>query len=477
MIAFVTKKHQSRRTALKALGVTMGLPLLDAMVPAGTAWARTHAAASAGARRLVAMEMVHGAAGCSAFGARNNMWSPAQVGRSFDLTPSSLSPLEPFRDHLTIISNTDVKNADACIPSEIGGDHYRSSAVMFTQSHPFQTQGSDVRAGVSLDQLFAEKFGQDTPIPSMQLTIESVDQSGGCLYGYSCVYTDTISWASATRPLPMVRDPRIVFDQLFGAGATPEARAAGRQANKSIIDWVAGEVQALRAVLGGADRVRLDGYLESVREIERRIQRTEASNSSGEVRELPEAPIGVPDSFAEHVQLMMDLIALAFAADATRVFSFKLGRDASSRAYPESGVSSAFHGASHHGDNEAKIKEFALINRYHVGMVTYLLDKLNKTADGGSTMLDNSLIIYGSPMADPNVHNHRRAPLFIAGHGGGAVRGGRHIKVADGTPMANAMLSMLHALGHGELTAFGDSTGTVDLNADQSSESAPVAAQ
>jgi hypothetical protein len=458
-----------RRTVLKAMGVTIGLPMLDAMVPAGTAWART--AVAAPAQRLVAMEMVHGAAGASPFGAKNNLWVPGQVGRNFDLAPTSLSPLQPFRNHITIISHTDVKNAEALSAPEIGGDHYRSSAVMFTQTHPYQTQGNDVRAGTSLDQLFAERFGQTTPLPSMQLTIESVDQAGGCLYGYSCIYTDTISWASPTRPMPMVRDPRVVFDQLFGAGATAEDRAASVQANKSILDWVSTEVHKLRREVGLSDQARLDEYLDTLREIERRIQRTEARNASGDPRDLPSAPVGVPDSFGEHVHLMMDMMALAFQADATRVFSFKLGRDASSRTYPDSGVNGAFHSMSHHGNSESKIKDLALINKYHVSMVPYLLEKLAKSVEGDATILDNSLIIYASPMADPNVHNHSRCPLFIAGHAGGAIKGGLHVKAPDGTPMANAMLSMLQALGHDDLTTFGDSTGTLDLNKEQSTVS------
>src|SRR5207253_2692162 len=265
---------------------------------------------------------------------------------------------------------------------EIGGDHFRSSAVFLTQSHPKQTEGNDVHAGTSLDQLYAKKFGQDTPIPSMQLSIENVDQAGGCTYGYSCIYTDTISWASPTQPLPMIRDPRVVFDQLFGVGATPEERAASLKADRSILDWINGQVSQLKRQLGASDRRRLDEYVENVREIERRIQRVEARNASGEQRAMPEAPIGVPDSFEEHAHILMDLIALAFAADTTRAFSFKLGRDASGRAYPESGVATGFHNASHHGEREDRIMDFAKINRYHVSMVPYLLEKLKNTPEG-----------------------------------------------------------------------------------------------
>ncbi|MDX1493450.1 MAG: DUF1552 domain-containing protein, partial [Longimicrobiales bacterium] len=332
---FITGKHLERRTFLKGMGASIALPFMDAMVPAG----RLSAAARAevDAPRLVAIEMVHGAAGCNDWGATQNLWAPAQVGRNFDLSPSSLRPLEPWRDYLTIISNTDVRMAEAFEAPEIGGDHFRSSAVFLTQQHPKQTEGSDVYVGTSLDQLHARRFGQDTPIPSMQLCIENINQSGGCAYGYTCVYTDSISWASPTEPLPVIRDPRVAFEQLFGAGGTPEERALRRRTSASILDWVTDRVAQLQRQLGPNDRERLDRYLQNVRELERRIQMVEAQNSSGEVRELPEAPAGVPDSFEEHVQLMFDLQALAFASDTTRVFSFKMGRDSSARVFPESG--------------------------------------------------------------------------------------------------------------------------------------------
>jgi hypothetical protein len=460
----ITKKHISRRTVLKGMGVSVALPMLDAMVPAATAFAKTEAGAAASKVRLVTMEMVHGAAGSTAFGAKKFLWAPEKTGREFDLSTSALSPLEPFREDVTIVSNTDLRNAEAFTLPEIGGDHFRSSAVFLTQSHPKQTEGNDVHAGTSLDQLYASKFGQDTPIPSMQLSIENVDQAGGCTYGYSCIYTDTISWASPTQPLPMVRDPRVVFDQLFGVGATKEERAANLKADKSILDWVTAQISQLRKEISATDKARLTEYLDNIREIERRIQRVEARNASGEARAFPEAPIGVPDSFEEHVKIMMDLIALAFASDTTRVFSFKLGRDASGRSYPESGVATGFHNASHHGERDERILDFAKINKYHVSMVPYLLDKLKNTPDGDSNMLNNSLILYGSPIANPNIHNHRRAPLFLAGHAGGRLKGGVHIKAADGTPMANPMLTMLHMLGRDDMEKFGDSTGELDLN-------------
>ena len=456
---FITGKHISRRTMLHGMGAAVGLPLLDAMIPARRLWADTSAAQSANKTRLVCIEQVHGAAGCNELGASLNLWAPAAVGRDFDLSPTSLRPLEPFKDYLTIVSNTNSTMAEAYQPKEIGGDHFRSSAVFLTQAHPKQTEGSDVYVGPSMDQLYVQRFGQDTPIPSMQLSIEPVDQAGGCAYGYACVYTDTISWASATEPLPMVRDPRAVFELLFGAGGTPEQRAARRRTDRSILDWVMDEMQSLRRNVGPADRIRIDQYAENIREIEQRIQRIETRSRSGEVRELPSAPAGVPDSFGEHVKLMFDLQVLAFAADLTRVFSFKLGRDGSGRVYPESGVSTAFHPASHHGGREERVKEFAKINEYHVSMLPYFMERLQNTMDGDANLLDKTLIVYGSAMADSNLHNHRRCPLFLAGGAGGQLKGGLHIKAEDGTPMANVMLSLMHKLGIRDMESCGDSTG------------------
>jgi len=455
---YITNKHLSRRAVLRGVGATVALPFLEAMVPARKAWA----ASGTDHTRLVCIEMVHGAAGSNAIGIEKNLWSPAAEGSDFDLTPSSLSPLEPYRKYLTIVSNTDSRMAEAFSPPEIGGDHFRTSAVFLTQQHPKQTEGSDVIAGTSLDQLYAQRFGQDTPIPSMQLCIENIDQSGGCSYGYACVYADTISWASPTEPLPMIRDPRLAFDQLFGSGGTEEERAARREANRSILDWLPDEIARLERRLGAADRVRLESYLDDVREIERRIQKTEERNASGEARELPEAPVGVPDSFEEHVKLMFDLQALAFMADMTRVFSFKLSRDVSGRVFPESGVMTGFHNASHHRGREKNVLEYAKINRYHVSLIPYFLDKLISIQEGESNMLDKTMILYGSSMGDSNLHNHKRCPIFLAGHANGQLTGNLHIKAADGTPMANMMLPMLHKLGL-DLESFGDSTGSLDL--------------
>ena len=457
---YLTKKHLSRRTVLRGMGVTMAMPLLDAMIPAHALPAQ---AAMASPTRLAAIEMVHGSAGATKVGIERNLWSPSAAGSDFDLTPTSLLPLDPMREHLTIVTNTAVRNAEAFTLGETGGDHFRASATFLTQAHPKQTEGSDVYVGTSMDQLYAQKFGQETAIPSMQLCIENVDQSGGCAYGYACVYTDTISWAAPTEPLPMVRDPRVAFDLLFGAGGSPEERSNRRRTDQSILDWITSEVAKLQQSLGPSDRHRLNEYLEDVREIERRIQKIEAQNTSGAPRDLPEAPIGVPDSFREHVEVMFDLQALAFMSDLTRVFSFKMGRDASGRVYPESGSTRGFHPASHHGEREDRVLEFAKINSYHVSLIPYFLEKLKNTPDGDASLLDRTMVIYGSPMGNSNVHNHKRCPLFLAGHANGQLKGNQHVITEDRTPMANVMLTLLHKLGHHDIESFGDSTGALSI--------------
>ncbi|MBC8089976.1 MAG: DUF1552 domain-containing protein [Phycisphaerae bacterium] len=457
---FLNTKTLGRRSFVKTMGATVALPYLDAMVPTGRGAYRV----ANDATRLVAIEMVHGAAGSNELGAKMNLWSPAAAGKKFDLSPTALTSLEKYREYLTIISNTDVRNAEPTSPFEIGGDHFRSSAVYLTQMHPKQTEGSDVKVGTSLDQLYANKFGQDTPIPSMQLCIENVDQAGGCAYGYACVYTDSISWKSPNEPLPVIRDPRVAFEKLFGVGGTSAERAERRQTRRSILDFVSGEMNTLKSGLGPDDRARLDRYLTDIREVERRIQMVEARNTSGEARELPEAPAGVPDSYGEHVKLMFDLQALAFASDVTRVFSFKMGRDGSSRVFNESGSDKPFHPASHHGGNDRGVKEFQIINKYHVALLPYFLDKLKSINEGDKNLLDKTMIMYGSPMGDSNLHNHRRVPYILLGGANGKLAGNQHIIAPDGTPMANAMLSAMHVLGMNDVKQFGDSTDALSLH-------------
>ncbi len=455
---FLTQKHLDRRTLLRGLGAAVALPVLDAMTPA------LRAQEQAKNVRLVCIEMVHGAAGSSAIGIKKNLWSPAKIGRGFDLAPTSLRPLAPFQDYLTIVSNTDVPSAEAFEIREVGGDHIRSSAVFLTQAHPKRTQGADVEAGISIDQVYAQRMGQATAIPSMQLCIEDVDQGGGCGFGYSCIYSDTISWASATQPLPMIRDPRIVFDELFGvfgSGSNAAERQARRAEERSILDWLMTSVKRLQKDLGAQDRTRLDDYLANIREVERRIQKAENVTAP---REIPAPPRGIPVSFSEHVKMMFDLQALAFASDITRVFSFKLGRDNSNRTYPESGFKGAFHPTSHHGGKEDRILDFAKLNTFHISLIPYFLEKLKNTPDGDGNLLDNTLLLYGSPMGDSNEHNHKKVPFLLAGRAGGALKGGVHIQAPNETPLANVMLSVLHGIGMPELNEFGDSEGVLDLN-------------
>jgi len=428
---FITKKHISRRTVLRGMGAAVALPFLESMVPAQTALRKTAATPKS---RLTCIEVVHGSAGSTDYGVEANLWMPAKE-RDFEM-PSSAE--------------------------EVGADHFRSSAVFLTAVHAKQTLGSDFYNGTSIDQIYAQKFGQDTPLPSVQLCTENLDSSGSCGYNYSCVYMDTISWSSPTTPLPMTYNPRVAFEDLFGSGGSPEDRAARRKANRSILDGIAHDVARLRNALDPKDRNRLNGYLENVREIERRIQAIEAYNSSGVRRELPAAPIGVPDSWEELVILMLDLQALAFSADVTRVSTLKMSRDTSNRVFPESGNTTPFHSASHHGETPKGIDEFAKINRYHVSLIVPFLEKLKNTPDGDGNLLDHSMILYGSPMGDSHVHSHKRVPLMLLGHASGQVKGNLHVRCKDETPQANLLLAMLQKLGV-QIDEFGDSTGAVAI--------------
>ncbi|MBV9265417.1 MAG: DUF1552 domain-containing protein, partial [Acidobacteriaceae bacterium] len=333
-----------------------------------------------------------------------------------------------------------------------------------TAAHPKMTEGADIHLGTSIDQIYAQRFGQDTPLPSIQLCIENVGSlSGACGYGYSCVYANTISWSSPTTPLPMEMDPRVAFERLFGDGSSASERLRRRRAEASILDTVRDEVVRIRGELGPSDRLRLDQYLTDVREVERRIQRVEQFNASGSARELPDAPVGVPDSFDEHVKLMLDLQVLAFTSDVTRVSAFKMSRDVSSRVYPDSGVKTPFHALSHHGENPDKIAEFARLNAYHVSKVAYFLEKLKNTPDGDASLLDHSLVLYGSPMGDSNIHDHKRVPLLLAGHANRSLKGNQHIRCKPDTPMANVLLTVLHRLGVDDVSSVGDSNGEVDI--------------
>ena len=458
---FITGKHLSRRTFVRGMGATVALPFLDAMVPAGRSL--RHRPAEPGYTRLVCIEESMGCAGGSDWGDAQRLFAPAGVGRDFEFSPTSqLMPLEEFREYLTVVSNTDCRMAEPYRAEEIGGDHDRSTGVFLTQSHPKQTQGSDLYLGTSLDQLHARRFGRDTALPSLELCTESIDRGGGCAYNYHCAYTTSLSWRSPTQPLPAIREPRVVFERLFGAGDTAEERAARRRTDRSMLDWITSEVARLKMTLGTVDRVAMDEYLEYIREIERRIELVEARNTSGEEREMPEAPSGIPDSWEEHMKLMFDLQVLALQTDLTRVITFKTGFDQSNRSFPESGTTKSHHGASHHGNVAADILDFHKINTYRLGQVAYFLQRLKDTMEGDASLLDKTAIIWGSPMGDPNLHNHRRCPLILMGHANGVLEGGLHLRAPKGTPMANVFLSLMQGLGH-DMKGFGDSTGEFPL--------------
>jgi hypothetical protein len=455
---FIFKKSISRRTVLRGMGASIAVPFLESMLPAQTPLRKS---AAASRTRLCAIEMVHGSSGSTREGTEKNLWSPAKEGADFEITPI-LRSMAPHQEYMTILSHTDLKPAEAFTAPEAGADHTRSSAAFLTAAHSKMTEGSDIYNGISLDQIYAQKFGQDTPLPSVQLCIEDVGSlTGACGYGYSCVYANTISWANPTTPLPMERDPRVAFERLFGDGATAEERLARRQADRSILDGIIEKVDRLQKGLGATDRARLTDYLDDVREIERRIQNAEKHNA-GKDGALPSAPIGVPESWIEHVKMMFDLQVLAFRTDTTRVSAFKMGRDVSSRVYTESDVKTPFHTLSHHGETTEKIAEFARLNEFHVNQVAAFVDKMKNTPDGDGNLLDHSLVIYGSPMGDGNIHNHLRIPLFFAGKANGQLKGNWHVRYADGTPTANVWLTVLRKLGI-DIDSIGDSTGEASI--------------
>jgi hypothetical protein len=448
---FLTKKHISRRTILRGIGATVALPFLDAMVPAQTPLRKTAAIPRS---RLACIEMVHGAAGSTPEGDSKNYWSPKQRGADFEFS-YSLEPLKPFREYITIVTGTDARQAEAQSPTEGGGDHFRSSAVFLTGAHAKQTAGADISNGISIDQIYAQKLGQDTHLPSIQLCIENFGLNGSCGFNYSCIYSQTISWASPTDPLPMTVNPRVAFETLCGAASPTPARG-------SVLDGIAPDAARLQRDVGAPDRARINAYLEEIRRIERRIQAIEKHNAGAAARELTAAPLGVPDSWEEHVKLMFDLQALAFAAEITRVAAFKMSRDTSNRVFPESGVKMPFHTLSHHNENSEWIEEFAKLNRYHASMLPYFLERLRNTPDGDGNLLEHSLVLYGSPMGDSNTHNHRRLPLLLAGHAGGQLKGNLHCVMPEGTPHANTLLTILRKLGI-EAESIGDSTGEIEI--------------
>ena len=443
----ITKKHLPRRTFLKGIaGASVALPLLDAMIPALTAQTRTAAAPKL---RLGFVYVPHGAV--------LDKWTPIGDGTNFQLN-QIMAPLEPFKQQLVIVSGLANKAAES--QGDGGGDHARSGPSFLSGVHPKRTEGEDVRAGITIDQIAAQHISQDTPLPSLELGTEDTGLVGVCDVGYSCAYMNSIAWRSPSLPLPMEINPRVIFERLFGDGSNAAERAQRKTEDRSILDSVTREAAQLNTGLGQRDRTIVSEYLDNVREIERRIQKAEKQVASQV--EVPDSPIGVPESFDEHAKLMFDLQVLAYRAEITRVCTFMLARDLSQRTFPQIGVPEPHHSVSHHGNNPAQIAKLAKINTYHASLMAYFFDKLRATPDGDGNLLDHSMIMYGSSMSNPNEHNHFPLPLLVAGGGAGQLKGGRHLKFPERTPISNLLLAVLDKSGI-HMDTLGDSTGKLEI--------------
>ena len=439
----ITKKHLSRRAVLRGLGATIALPLLDGMVPAFAALR-----AARPVRRFGAIYV--------GMGMHMQQWTPPD-GATLELSPI-LQPLASFQSRLLVVSGLDSKEAEGAA----AGPHPRAQTAWLTGCRANKTEGVDLRAGTSLDQIVAKEFGKDTQLTSLELATESIDLVGACAEGYSCAYNNTIAWRTPTTPLPMENNPRAVFERLFGAGDStdPRLRLAEIQTDRSILDSVTEQVVHLRNELGPRDRIKLTEYLDAVRAIERRVQKTEEQVG----RQLPvvQRPMGIPASFEEHVKLLFDLQTLAFQTDLTRVFSFLMVREASTRTYPEIGVPDPHHPLSHHQNNPEKLAKLAKLNVFHANMVAYFLEKLQATPDGDGSLLDHTMLLYGSGMSDPNLHLPHNVPTMLVMGDAYDITCGRYLQAPEGTPLANLHLTMLEKLGL-PVERFGDSNGQLDL--------------
>ncbi len=440
----ITKKRLSRRTLLRGAGVTLALPLLDSMFPALVPSAK--AAAAPKIPRFVGIFNPHGWAPA--------YWTMEKDGPLTDL-PFVLKPLESWRGHITVVSGLDATSSMPP-PGETGGDHSRGAAT-FAGVPPKKTVNDDIFLGTTIDQTIAQKYGQDNYLPSLQLGIEDQSFLATCPWGYSCAYTNSVSWASPTKPLPFEANPQLVFERLFGDGGTPAERAARRRTETSLLDGVTAELARLKNELPVGDRTRLDDYLEDVREIERRLDNAaKASDQSSDAQ----VPFDSPESFREHINLMWDLQALAFQADITRVSMLMYAHDVSMRSYPESGVATANHAASHHGEVPKRVEDWAKINRYHVECLTHFLDKLKSTPDGDGNLLDHTLILWATNMGNSNLHSHKDVPHMFVGGALGRHKGGRHKNATGST--ANLLLTTLGMFGI-EKDRIGDSTGPIAI--------------
>jgi len=440
---FVTKKHLPRRTFLKGVGVSLALPLLDSMVPARTLLAQT------AARPLPRLGFVY-----IPHGAIMDKWTPATQGAGFEFTPI-LKPLEPYRDYINVVSGLGHRAADTTAV------HSLSPTTWLSGVRPKATQGVDAYAGVTADQIAAQQIGQDNVLPSMELATE--DHSGligSCDRDYGCIYMNTLSWRTPTTPMPMEINPRKVFERMFGQGGSAAERLARIQEDRSILDAITKDVASLQLQLGASDRQTMSQYLENVREIERRIQRAEQSQGDEDLL-LPARPAGVPFDYEEHIKLMYDLMTLAYQADVTRVITFMVSREVSNRTYPQVGVTDGHHAISHHQNRAEKMEKNVRIQTYNVGQFGYFLEKLKSTPDGDGSLLDHSVLLYGSNMSNSNAHDHFPLPNLVVGGAAGRLKGGRHLKYADHTPMTNLLVTMLDKVGVTQ-ESLGDSSGRLE---------------
>jgi Protein of unknown function (DUF1552) len=437
----ITKKALPRRTFLRGVGASVALPLLDAMIPSMTALAKTPAEP---VRRL---GFVYMPMGCDI--AR---WTPPGEGKLAELSPA-LQSLAPVVDHLTVLTNLELKNA-------YPGTHATSNAAFLSAAKAKWTESTDYYLGTTVDQIAAKQIGHQTLLPSLELSMDLLQTVGQCDNGYACVYQNNLSWSSPTTPLPAEAHPRIVFERLFGEGGSAADRRAALRRRASLLDWVREDMSSLQQKLGPDDRTRVSQYLDTIREVERRIQKAEAETADHELPDL-DRPVGVPASYADHARLMFDLQVLALQGDVTRVITFQLARETSTRTYTEIGVPDPHHPLTHHGNDPEKIARMAKINAFHVSLFAYFLEKLKSTPEGDGCLLDHALYLYGSGMGNPNVHDHVNLPILVAGGAAGRLKGARHIKYAEPTPLANLHLTLLERVGV-RLDAFADSKGKVD---------------
>lgn len=440
---FITKRHLPRRLVLQGLGVSLALPLLDAMIPPLTSLADTPAHPA----RLRRLGFVY-----IPMGSDISRWKPREDGPLTEFPPT-LAPLAPVQEQVTVVSNLELRNA-------YPGTHATSNAAFLSAAKAKRTESTDYVLGTTVDQIAAKQLGRDTQLPSLELAMDLAAMVGQCDNGYACVYQNCLSWSSPTTPLPPEAHPRMVFEQLFGEGGSADERRAALRQRASLLDSVIEDFTRLSKTLGPNDRQRVDQYLDAVRDVERRIQKAEAATTERALPDL-DRPLGVPASYADHARLMFDLQRLALQGDVTRVITFQLARETSNRTYPEIGVNEPHHPLTHHGNDPEKIAKVAQINRFHVSLFAEFLKKLRETPEGNGSLLDHVLYLYGSGMGNPNLHDHTNLPILVAGGAAGNMRGGRHLQYDHPTPLANLHVTLLDKVGV-RLDAFADSDGKVE---------------